>query len=250
MAWILAIGGTDSSGGAGIDADRDAAEQAGVRLQAVVTAATEQSDQAVRSVNPTAPDRWLFEALSAMAVENPGAIKFGLLPGPDHLSAALSVIDQVRFEAPQLSIVLDPVLASSSGYPFVEAAAFEPLLRRPLILTPNLPEAAALTGAPLELLRTDRGACLAAAQTLLLRGLQAVLLKGGHGAEPQSTDLLLRRGQAPLWLSRERLPGPGIRGSGCRLASSLAAHLALGLALPQAVERAADFVAGRIAESC
>lgn len=246
MTWLLAIGGSDSSGGAGLVADADACH---VELRTVVTAATQQTDDAVQDTGARDPDAWLFEALSAMAVENPGAIKFGLLPGPGHVRSALAVIDQVRFEDPALPFVVDPVLVSSSGHEFLRAEDSRPLLERPVILTPNLPETAALTGAPLELLASDRGARLAAAQALLQRGLRAVVIKGGHAADGEASDLLLAPGEPPVWISRARIPGPGIRGSGCRFATALAAHLAQGAGLPEAAAAAADLVAERIADS-
>lgn len=243
--WVLAIGGTDSSGGAGLDADRDAAD---LRLEVVVTAATEQSDEQVFALGERDPDTWLFEALSSMAVDNPGAIKFGLLPGAEHVRAALSVIDQVRFEDPSLPIVVDPVLASSSGGAFLAPSDAALLLTRQVILTPNLPEAAALMGAPLALLQADHGARLAAAATLLSRGLAAVVLKGGHASEERCSDLLLAQGQAPVWHRHPRQAGAGIRGSGCRFATALACQLARGAALPQALPAAAALVAARIAD--
>lgn len=245
MTWLLAVGGTDSSGGAGLTADADACH---VELRTVTTAATMQTDAEVQAVGAVEPDVWLFQALSAMAVANPGAMKFGLLPGPEHVRSALAVIDQVRFEAPDLPCVVDPVLVASSGHRFLGAADIRPLLARPLILTPNLPEAAELTGAPLDLLQGDEGARLAAAQTLLQGGLRAAVLKGGHGAGGEAVDLVLEAGQAPVWIRRPRLPGPGIRGSGCRFASALAAHLAEGAALPDAAAAAGELVAQRIAD--
>lgn len=251
-AYLLAIGGTDSSGGAGLAADRHAAELVGVPCVSIVTAATEQTDAGVQALNPRAPDTWLFEALAAMSEQNPAAIKLGLLPGQQHVIAATSVLDQVLFESPGLPIVLDPVIASSSGHTFLDAAALQALRKlcgRPLILTPNLPEAAALTGAPESLLAEDPGARLAAAQSLLGLGLQAVALKGGHSAGTTVTDLLLVRDQPPVWSEHPRHPGPGIRGSGCRFATGLAAHLALGTPLPAAHQAASALVADLIARN-
>lgn len=251
-AYLLAIGGTDSSGGAGLDADRHAAELVGVPCVSIVTAATEQTDAAVQALNRRAPDTWLFEALSAMSEQNPAAIKLGLLPGREHVLAATSVLDQVLFESPGLPVVLDPVIASSSGHTFLDAPALEALRKlcsRPLILTPNLPEAAALTGAAPELLASDSGARLTAARSLLELGLAAVALKGGHAADAIVTDLLLVRDQAPRWTQHPRHPGPGIRGSGCRFATALAAHLALGKPLPAAHQAASALVAELIAAS-
>lgn len=250
VAYLLAIGGTDSSGGAGLDADRHAAELVGVPCVPIVTAATEQTDAAVRALNSRAPDTWLFEALGAMSEQNPAAIKLGLLPGRAHVVAATSVLDQVLFESPGLPVVLDPVIASSSGHTFLDAAALDALRKlcsRPLILTPNLPEAAALTGVLPELLANDQDARLAAAQTLLGLGLTAVALKGGHATGGTVSDLLLVRDQPPIWSEHPRHPGPGIRGSGCRFATAMAAHLALGMPLPAANQAASTLVSELIA---
>lgn len=251
MTWLLAVGGSDPSRGAGLDADREAADAADVRLVAIETAATDQDDTAVRALGAHEPWAWKHAALEACAREhtNPAALKCGLLPGAAHAEAAASLADQLAFDAPGIPVVVDPVLASSSGFTFAAPEDYAPLLARAVVLTPNVPELAALAGgADVALLASDRGARLAVAQELLLRGPRAVVVKGGHGSEPEGlADLVLERGAPPTWLERPRHPGAGIRGSGCRFATTLAAQLARGAALAPAAHAAGVAVAARIA---
>lgn len=248
-AWVLAVGGVDPSG-AGLDADREAATAAGVRLAEVATCHTDQTDEAVRAVGPVDPDRWRFDALAAASIENPGALKFGLLPGRAHLDAARAVTDQFAFEAPGMPVVVDPVIASSSGHVFVpddDLDALRDLIARGTIVTPNLPELAALTGVDLELLTRDPGARLPAADRLRRAGARAVVVKAGHGTEDPAQDLVLTATDGAHWLPHPRLPGVSLRGSGCRFATALAAHLALAQSLPEAAGAASTWLATRLA---
>jgi hydroxymethylpyrimidine/phosphomethylpyrimidine kinase len=250
MTWLLAVGGSDPSCGAGLDADRAAARAAGVRLVTIESAATDQDDAAVRAVGPREPWAWKHAALEACAREhtNPAALKLGLLPGSAHVEAAASLADQLAFDAPGIPVVVDPVLVSTSGFVFARPADYAALLARAVVLTPNVPELAALAGADPALVAADRGARLAVAQALLLAGPRALVVKGGHGTEPGGlADLALARDAAPVWLARPRLPGPGIRGSGCRFATTLAAHLARGADLATAARAAGEAVATCIA---
>tara|TARA_R110002073_G_scaffold58664_2_gene148466 strand:- start:108 stop:875 length:768 start_codon:yes stop_codon:yes gene_type:complete len=251
-AWVLAVGGEDPSG-AGLDADRDAAFAADVRLVTVATCHTDQSDAGVRDVGPVDADAWRFDALAAASIENPGALKFGLLPGRAHLEAARAVVDQFAFEAPGMPVVVDPVIASSSGFVFVEE--LEPmraLIARGVIVTPNLPELAALARVELASIETDLEARLAAALGLCAWGSAAVVVKGGHGAEDPIVDLVVLDGEA-VWLERPRLAGASIRGSGCRFATYVAARLARGSGgvqgLVGAVREAGEWVASRLVDA-
>lgn len=253
---VLAIGGHDPSGGAGVDADREAIFANGCAAEVVVTAHTDQDDSMVRSIGARSPADWSTEAArileTAARVGTPiAAIKFGLLPGLDHIHAAAEIVRQFRAHTPFLPVVVDPVIESSSGCRFLDPAACDALLRELLplapILTPNLPEAARLTGHDPELLAHDAPTRLEAARGLLAHGAAAVLLKGGHGPENEPvTDLLLTPAAAPVPIEQERVSGPGIRGSGCRHASALASSLAHGTPLPQAAHHAAHHVAACI----
>jgi hydroxymethylpyrimidine/phosphomethylpyrimidine kinase len=152
--------------------------------------------------------------------------------------------------APGLPVVLDPVIAASSGERFLDHAIVEgyceQLLSLGAIWTPNLPELAELCDVDLGLLESDLEARSAAAERLVAAGARAVLVKGGHGVESPVQDLVLERGVRPYWSRRERLEGRSLRGTGCRYASSLAGRLALGFSLPQAAQEAGEWVAGCI----
>lgn len=253
-ATILVIAGSDSSGGAGVDADRDALESLGVPALEVVTAWTEQDEGGVRATRPVAPGAWLEEARS-LARElggDLGAVKFGLLPGAGAIEAAAELVADLRRADPGLPIVVDPVIASSSGHRFLDAPALEVLRGRllpaGLLWTPNLLEAAEVLGRdPTELEAPD--ARLEAARSWIAAGAAGVVLTGGHGREDPALDLCLERGGRPRRLEHPRLPGATIRGSGCRFASALAAGLARGRALPLAAQGAAELVLERLRAS-
>lgn len=230
---LVAIGGVDSSGAAGLDVDTDTARALGVDLQAVATCHTDQDERAVHRLVPVPPVRWYFQVGPA------DALKFGLLPGPEHLRAAARLMRRLAIPA-----VLDPVMAASSGHVFLDEESLEVLRREVLptgpVLTPNLPEARVLTG--LE----DREA---AAARLLEMGASAVVIKGGHGPETdQVRELVLSRDSAPIWLTHPRRSGT-LRGTGCRFATALAAGLSAGQDLVSAVQAASAHVASLIPEA-
>ena len=246
---LLVLAGHDPTGGAGIDADREAASAFGVRALCVITALTRQDGRRVHAVGARAPAEWLEDA-RAFLDPAPDAVKIGLLPGPDHVRAAVALLGELSSIA-SVPVVVDPVLRASGGEVFLDADGARLLCERLLPLgvhlTPNLPEAAALTGLPLP--AADRDARLAAARALLARGARSILLKGGHGEEDPVVDLLLERDEPPLWLSHPRIPGPGLHGSGCRTASALAAQLARRVPLAVAAAETGRWMAARIAES-
>jgi hydroxymethylpyrimidine/phosphomethylpyrimidine kinase len=246
---VLVVGGHDSSGGAGVGADREAIEAAGARALVVVSAWTVQDERGVHELGATPPDDWLREARAHLGPRI-GALKFGLLPGAGALRAARELTEELPRELP---VVLDPVLASSSGTRFHDSAGLAALRREllpaGLVWTPNLPELAELCGADFARLVETPEDRLSAAHQLLAAGARGVVVKGGHGREQPLLDLVLEVSGREHWLEHARLPGAGMRGSGCRFASALAVHLALGRALPAAAAEAACFVAGRIASS-
>ncbi len=254
-ARVLVVAGHDPSysgprGGAGVDADREALTRFGVAATCVVTAWTEQDGTRVAAVRPRAVGEWLSEARAALA-EPVHALKSGLLPDAEAVRALAQLVDELRAELPAAPVVVDPVLAASGGEPFLDSAGIEALLAellpRAVILTPNVPEAARLTGHDPAALAHDPAARLAAAEALLARGCRAVVLKAGHAEGPEAADLLLERSAAPLWLPRPRLPVPRLHGSGCRFASALAAGLARGEPLPAAAAAAGSYLAALLA---
>ena len=232
---LTACGGVDSSCGAGLDADRDAAARLGVEITTVATAHTVQDEHAVHGVTAVEPTDWVAQ----LSATRPTVVKFGLLPGASHVAAAAAWM-----QTTQVLAVVDPVLAASSGHRFLDAVACE-VLRIELcaagpVLTPNLPEAAALVG---ESALVGDDACVVAAERLLEAGARGVVLKGGHGTGPAVRELVLEPGADPVWIEHPRLPG-SLRGSGCRFATALALLLAQGAPLTVAVQGASALVAG------
>ena len=236
---VLVIAGRDSSGGAGVDADRDAALMCGASVKVVVTAETEQGLGGLVELGARAPEDWVREAEEALET-GVSAIKFGLLPGVEHVQAAASFITRVRAQRPQLPVVVDPVLGPTHGGRFLEEAGvralLEDLLPTGCVLTPNLEEAAELTGRRAGDLSDDLPARIAASKELIGRGAQAVILKGGH-AEGPLMDLVCEEGPEPHWLPFERASG-ALRGSGCRHATILAWGLGRGQGLLEAASEA------------
>ncbi|MCP3918216.1 MAG: hydroxymethylpyrimidine/phosphomethylpyrimidine kinase [bacterium] len=238
---LLVAGGLDPSGGAGLDADRDALVDLAVDARFVATAHTDQDDGAVRAIGPVDVETW------TQAAKHPfDAIKFGLLPGAAHVRAAAALATGVR------TIVVDPVIAASSGGRFLDSAGVaalrDMLLAAGVIVTPNLDEAAELTGVPRADLE-DPDARVPIARELIAHGARAVVLKAGHGSERVVRDLVLEAGGDPHWLSARPRIDATLRGTGCRFATALAAHIALGAPLVEAAEQAAGLVADRLRRS-
>lgn len=246
---VLVVAGHDPSG-AGLDADRDALSDLALEFVGVATALTDQDDRGVRSIGAREPSAWGVEA-EEHARAGLAALKFGLLPGAAHVARAARLVRRARAGRTDPPIVLDPVIAASSGARFLDAQGVEALrgelLGLELVVTPNLPEAAELARVPLGDLARDLAARVEVARLLLGLGARAVVLKGGHGLEDPVRDLVLASGASPLWLEHPRTPGGTLRGSGCRFASRLAGLLALGRPLGEAARGAGEFVAARIA---
>jgi hydroxymethylpyrimidine/phosphomethylpyrimidine kinase len=238
VSTVLVIAGTDSSGGAGLTRDLATLTQLGVRATCAVTAVTAQSDRQFVARQLLPPELLRAQIIAALATRTPGAIKVGML-GDAALIAAVVAALPARGRIP---LVLDPVLHSSSGGALLDEAArgelIGQLLPRVTLLTPNIPEAAALLGQPQA---TDEAGLLRQAQALLALGPQAILLKGGHGGGATVRDLLLIGGAAVRWLEGPRRPGAR-RGTGCALASAIAAQLAQGATLEAACAQGRAYV--------
>lgn len=237
-------------------ADLEAARAQEVDVDAVITADTDQDRDEVRSIGARDPQGWLAEARQRVLKRAPQALKFGLLPGAEHLRAAATLTRELRTAHPDFPVVLDPVIASSSGTQFLHEADLEvlesELLPLGLILTPNLGELARLTGESVEELALDLDLRGRAARGLVERGARAVVVKGGHGGEDPVCDLICERERRLAWRKRPRVfradgEPAGIRGSGCRFATVLASGLATGLDLEMAADQAGRYVADRIA---
>jgi len=246
---VLAIAGSDPSGGAGIQADIKAISANGAYAMAAITALTAQNTRGVRGVQLVAPDFVTAQIDAVFEDIRVDAVKIGMLGSPEITLAVAEVL--ARHGAQR--IVLDPVMVAKGGDRLLSEAAIriliEHLLPLATILTPNLPEAAALLDEP-EL--TDPAAMPALAERLLALGPSAVLLKGGHLGGAVSPDYLARV-DGGVWLEAERIPTKNTHGTGCTLSSALAAQLASGadspLDLTTAARRAKAYVTAAIAQA-
>jgi hydroxymethylpyrimidine/phosphomethylpyrimidine kinase len=277
-ARILIVGGHDSSGGAGIDADHVSVRDLPIEPIVVATAFTIQDERGVQSIGAREPSEWMRTARelvkSMLNVErrgqraesseitdkhdrelgdaSPHAVKFGLLPGAEHVRAAVGLIGELRSVNNELPIVVDPVITSSSGTRFLDRAALDvlrnELIAAHIVLTPNLAEAAELASMPLAKLVHEPESRIEAARKLLALGAAAVIVKAGHGEEDPARDLIAARGEPIRWVEHARIRGGKIRGSGCRFATRLAAHLALGRTLEAGAREAGEHVARQIRE--
>ena len=239
---ILAIAGSDPSGGAGIQADIKAISANGGYAMAAITALTAQNTQGVSGVHMVPPDFIAAQIASIRADVRIDAVKIGMLGDADIVAAVAKALDGLK--AP---IVLDPVMVAKSGDRLLTAravSALRSLLPIATLITPNLPEAA-------DLLDTDeakdRATMEAQARALIARGPQAIFLKGGHLPGPDCPDLLMTRDGAMTWMAGQRIATQKTHGTGCTLSSALATFLGFGLTLPDAAARAKAYVAAAIA---
>lgn len=235
---VLSIAGSDSGGGAGIQADLKTFSALGCYGMTAITALTAQNTRGVRAIHGVPPDM-LRQQIDAV-VEDIGlhALKIGMLHAPDIVQTVADAIDRHAL----VNVVLDPVMVATSGAVLIENPAIAALVRelfgRANLVTPNLDEAALLVGRPL----SSEQDMEAAAHELLAMGARAVLLKGGHLKGEQVSDLLLLPGGALTWMRAPRIHSANTHGTGCTLSSAIAAHLALGADLLEAVQAARAFV--------
>lgn len=243
---VLTIAGSDSGGGAGIQADLKTFSALGCYGMSAITALTAQNTQGVRAIHGVPAD-FLAQQVAAV-VEDIGvdAVKIGMLHTPEVVRVVAQAID--RYALP--NVVLDPVMVATSGDALIQAETVSVLVQelfaRAAIITPNLDEAALLLGRPVRELADMDAACA----DLLALGARAVLLKGGHLGDEVLTDVLAVAGQpAADWLrlSGPRIASRNVHGTGCTLSSAIAAQLALGLDLPSAITAAHAYVRAAIA---
>lgn len=233
---ILAIAGSDSSGGAGIQADLKTIIMLGGYGMTAITAATAQNTLGVQGVETFAPEFVLAQVESCLADVGADAIKIGMLGSADIASELARKLDLFNG-----SIVFDPVMVATSGAVLADEAtiaAFAALMDLVTLVTPNLPELAALTGMPVG----DVEEIGAAATMLAARHDTSVLAKGGHGGGSRVTDILVAPGGEALVFDDARLPGDHTHGTGCTLSSAIATLLGHGQALPHAVRLSRQFV--------
>jgi len=242
---VLVIAGSDSGGGAGIQADIKAITAMGGFAATAVTAITVQNTLGVTAIHPVPLDVLRGQIDAVLDDIGADVIKTGMLGNADVVTL---VADRLQACEPPVPLVLDPVMVATSGDALVddgtEAAIRDRLLPLAFLVTPNIPEAEKLTGLVVE----DISGQLDAANRLVEMGARAALVKGGHLKGNVVTDVLVSARGMEL-MERPRLPGRNTHGTGCTLASAIAGLLADGAALPDAVRRAGDYLHEAIARA-
>ncbi len=235
---ILVIAGSDSGGGAGIQADIKTITALGGFAMTAITALTAQDTLGVHALHAVPTDFIRQQMRLAFADIGVDVIKTGMLSDAATIEAIAFELRAQRIKAP---LVLDPVMTAKGGASLLalQAVAMLKQLLIPLaaVLTPNIPEAEALTG----LVIADEAGMHRAAKTLLSLGAPAVLLKGGHLSGPNVTDVLVTETETHRY-SAPRLLGRHTHGTGCTLASAIATGLAQNWSLPDSVQRARAYV--------
>ncbi len=242
-ARVLSIAGSDSGGGAGIQADLKTMSALGCYGMTAITALTAQNTQGVRAIHGV-PAPFLQDQLDTVLQDiGADAVKIGMLHAPEVVQVVAAAMDRYALR----NVVLDPVMVATSGDRLIAEATVGELVRqlfpRAAVVTPNLDEAGLLLG------RTIRSAdeLEQTAQDLLALGAKAVLVKGGHLPGDEVVDLLALADGTRLRLASARIATHNGHGTGCTLSSAIACQLALGHALPDAVQRARQYILGAIA---
>ena len=241
MKTALTIAGSDSSGGAGIQADLKTMTANGVYAMSAITALTAQNTTGVTDILESTP-RFLSEQLDAIFTDIfPDAVKIGMVSSAELIAVIAAKLKEYKAE----NIVVDPVMVATSGAKLLRSDAVEALCRELLplaaVLTPNIPEAEILSGMAI----TDAAGMEAAARLISEKYGCAVLCKGGHKVN-DADDLLWREG-AGKWFHGKRIDNPNTHGTGCTLSSAIASNLAKGYDLDASVERAKAYISGALA---
>ena len=240
MKTALTIAGSDSSGGAGIQADIKTMTMHGVYAMSAITAMTAQNTTGVRAIQEATPE-FLRQQLDAVFEDiRPDAVKIGMVSS----SALIRVIaDRLRFYGAG-NVVVDPVMVASAGSSLIRQDAVQMLIRELLpistLVTPNIPEAQVLSGMTVE----TKEDMITAAKQIGDRYRCAVLLKGGHSVN-DANDLLYAKGEL-IWFEGKRIDNPNTHGTGCTLSSAIAANLALGFDLAESIRRAKEYLSGAL----
>ncbi|MBR4612280.1 MAG: bifunctional hydroxymethylpyrimidine kinase/phosphomethylpyrimidine kinase [Kiritimatiellae bacterium] len=241
MHTALTIAGSDSSGGAGIQADLKTMTMNGVFAMSAVTALTAQNTLGVTGIMEVSPE-FLGLQLDAVFTDiPPDAVKIGMVSSSALIAAIAAKLRQYSAR----NIVLDPVMVATSGARLISEDAVEALERELLplasVATPNIPEAEVLSGMSIR----SEGDMEAAARAIGERFGCAVLCKGGHSLS-DANDVLFADG-ALRWFRGRRIDNPNTHGTGCTLSSAIAANLAKGVPMPDAIAAAKEYISGALA---
>ncbi len=237
-ARVLTIAGSDSGGGAGIQADLKTFAALGCYGTSAITALTAQNTQGVQAIHAVPAAFLKAQIQSVLDDIGTDAIKIGMLHTPEVAGVVAWAIAHYQ----PAHVVFDPVMVATSGDRLIAEETVAVLVRevfpRASLITPNLDEAAWLLGRPLK----NPADLPAAADELVAMGARAVLLKGGHLPGDEVVDLLVQPGEPPLRLASPRIASGNVHGTGCTLSSAIAANLALGHGLSEAVRLARGYI--------
>ncbi len=236
LKHVLTIAGSDSSGGAGIQADIKSFSANGCYAMSVITAITAQNTQgvtAVQDIDPAIIEAQINAVFDDITVD---AVKIGMVSVPETIESIAQRLTHYKAK----NIVLDPVMVSKSGFDLLQPRAKEALIHQLLplatVITPNIPEAEVITGMKIETLTDMEEAC----RKMSDLGVKAVLLKGGH-RQDDATDIFFD-GQTMTYFEAARIDSKNTHGTGCSLSSALAAQIAQGHSLVEAVKLAKEYV--------
>lgn len=240
MHKSLTIAGSDSSGGAGIQADLKTMTVLGVYGMSAITALTAQNTTGVQSIFEVTP-KFLEEELDSIFTDIfPDSVKIGMVSNAD----LIRMISKKLREYNAKNIVVDPVMVSTSGSKLIADGAKDTLLSELFkvadIITPNIPEAEALTGQSIK----SKDDMVEAAKKIGEFFDGYILLKGGHSTD--DADDLLYKNSEKIWIKGEHIENPNTHGTGCTLSSAIASYLAMGHDVPESVHLAKEFITGAI----
>lgn len=236
---VLVVAGSDSGGGAGIQADIKTITALGCYAATAITALTAQNTLGVFGVLPIDPD-FIAQQMDVVLTDiGADAIKTGMLHSADVIEVVVRVLEK---RAQSVPLIVDPVMIAKGGAPLLDPTALFALKRRLIpraaLVTPNTPEASAITGLSVE----SPEDMAAAADSILAMGAGAVLIKGAHLPGDEIVDLLRTADGEELVFRQSRIDSRSTHGTGCTLASAIAAGIAEGLTLRDSVNRAEDYV--------
>lgn len=242
MKTALTIAGSDSSGGAGIQADIKTMTLNGVFAQSAITALTAQNTTGVRAVSEVSPE-FLGQQIDAVFEDiRPDAVKIGMVSSPELIEV---IAERLAFYHAE-NIVVDPVAVATSGSSLSSAEAYEALQKRlfpmAVLVTPNIPEAELLSGIKI----SGSGEMISAGKRISRNYGCCVLCKGGHSIN-DANDLLYKTDGSCKWFVGKRIDNPNTHGTGCTLSSAIAANLAKGYSIEDSISRAKEYLSGALA---
>ena len=242
MKTALTIAGSDSSGGAGIQADMKTMIANGVYAMSAITALTAQNTTGVQGIFEVTPEFLEQEIDSIFTDIRPDAVKIGMVSSTGLIESIAKKLTEYKAE----NIVVDPVMVATSGSRLISEDAIgalkEKLLPMATVLTPNIPETEVLSGMEVKTAEDMVEAAKYISETYHC----AVLCKGGHQLN-DANDLLYEKGCAPVWFHGKRIDNPNTHGTGCTLSSAIASNLAKGRDLKTSVEKAKAYISGALA---